>query len=157
MAPSTTKSPKSKKARKPAPKAGASPTTPSTASGGADRPDAAPATASAPAPAVAPARGKGGKGAKPPAGKGKKWSAAPGQRRSGLDAAARVLVEAKRPMSAKEIVEAAAAKGYWSSGAKTPDATVYAAIIREIAAKKKDARFVKTDRGMFAAASKRGG
>ena len=156
MAPSATKSPKAKKSKPRATKAPASPTTPPVASGAAERPDAAPSGGSAPAPAVAPARGKGGKGSKPSAGKAKKWSAAPGQRRSGLDAAARVLVEAKRPMSAKEIVESAAARGYWSSGAKTPDATVYAAIIREIAAKKKDARFVKTDRGMFAAASRRG-
>ena len=170
MAPSSTKSPKSKKSRKPATKAGASPTTPPVASASDGRSEVAPsvgatlAATAAAAPAKARKGGPGGSGgrspkpgAKAPAGpKGKKWAAAPGQRRSGLDAAARVLVEAKRPMSAKEIVEAAAAKGYWSSGAKTPDATVYAAIIREIAKKKRDARFVKTDRGMFAAAGRRG-
>jgi len=74
------------------------------------------------------------------------------KRPSGLDAAARVLAEAGGPMSAKEIVEAAAAKGYWSSPAgKTPHATIYAAMIREIAAKGKAARFKKVDRGRFAA------
>jgi len=157
MAPSTTKSPKSKKSKARATKAGASPTTSPVASAGDGRPEVAPAVGAALAATAAGERRKGAKGPKPPVGKGKKWAAAPGQRRSGLDAAARVLVEAKRPMSATEIIEAAAAKGYWSSGAKTPHATIYAAIIREIAKKKKDARFVKTDRGMFAAAGKRGG
>lgn len=70
-------------------------------------------------------------------------------RMSGLDAAAKVLADAGKPMRCKEIVETAIAKGLWRSGGKTPHATVYAAIIREIAAKKKDARFTKTDRGLF--------
>lgn len=71
-------------------------------------------------------------------------------RMSGLDAAAKVLKDAGKPMRCKEIVDAAIAKGYWRSGGKTPHATVYAAIIREIAAKKKEARFKKVERGMFA-------
>ena len=55
---------------------------------------------------------------------------------SGLDAAAKVLEESGQPMTAKEMVEAAEAKGYWKSpGGKTPHATVYSAIIREIATK----------------------
>ena len=37
----------------------------------------------------------------------------------------------------------------WSTGGKTPHATLYAAIIREIAKKGKDARFRKVDRGRF--------
>ena len=54
-------------------------------------------------------------------------------------------------MTAKEMVAAAEAKGYWKSpGGKTPHATVYSAIIREIAAKGSEARFVKTERGKFA-------
>ena len=74
------------------------------------------------------------------------------KRVSGLDAAARVLEESGQPMTAKEMVEAAEAKGYWKSpGGKTPHATVYAAIIREIAAKGAAARFRKTERGKFAA------
>jgi hypothetical protein len=57
------------------------------------------------------------------------------KRASGLDAAARVLEEARQPMTAKEIVEAAESKGYWRSpGGKTPDRTLYAAIAREITA-----------------------
>lgn len=69
---------------------------------------------------------------------------------SALDAAAKVLGESKEPMAAKEMIEAMAAKGYWKSpGGKTPQATLYAAIIREISTKGKEARFKKTDRGQF--------
>ena len=73
------------------------------------------------------------------------------KRVSGLDAAAKVLQESGKPMTAKEMVEAAEAKGYWKSpGGKTPHATVYSAIIREIATKGTEARFRKTERGKFA-------
>ena len=75
------------------------------------------------------------------------------KRMSGLDAAAKVLEESGQPMTAKEMVEAAEAKGYWKSpGGKTPHATVYSAIIREIKAKGAEARFSKADRGKFARA-----
>jgi formylglycine-generating enzyme required for sulfatase activity len=51
-------------------------------------------------------------------------------------------------MNAKEMIEAMAAKGLWTSpGGKTPHATLYSAILREIGAKGKEARFKKTDRG----------
>ena len=44
-----------------------------------------------------------------------------------------------------------AEKGLWSSPkGKTPHATLYAAILREINAKGKAARFKKVDRGQFA-------
>ena len=57
-------------------------------------------------------------------------------------------------MNAKQLIEAMAEKGYWTSPAgKTPHATLYAAILREINAKGKDARFTKTDRGRFALAT----
>jgi len=70
-----------------------------------------------------------------------------------LDAAARVLVEAGEPLNAKQMIEAMATKGYWTSpGGKTPHATLYSAIIREISVKGNDARFRKTERGKFAAA-----
>jgi len=75
------------------------------------------------------------------------------KRTSGLEAAARVLEEAGQPMRAKEIVAAAEAKGYWKSpGGKTPARTLYAAIIREIAAKGAQSRFRKVERGKFAGA-----
>ena len=73
------------------------------------------------------------------------------KRPSGLDAAAKVLAEAGEPMNCKEMVERMLAKGLWSSGGKTPEATIYAAIIREIAAKGSKARFKKVARGQFEA------
>jgi len=73
------------------------------------------------------------------------------KRVSGLDLAAKVLAEAGEPLNAKTIAERAIAAG-WKTSGKTPEATLYAAIIREIAKKGKDARFVKHDRGLFAAA-----
>jgi hypothetical protein len=69
---------------------------------------------------------------------------------SALDAAARVLEEAGKPMNCKEMIEAMASKGYWTSpGGKTPHATLYSAILRELDTKKADSRFRKTDKGTF--------
>jgi len=54
------------------------------------------------------------------------------------------------PMRANEMIAAMEAKGMWTSpGGKTPEATLYAAIIREIAAKGAAARFKKHERGVF--------
>lgn len=68
---------------------------------------------------------------------------------SGLDAAAQILAKAKEPMGCKDLVEQAIEAKLWSPGGKTPHATLYAAIIREIANKGKDARFQKVARGRF--------
>ena len=69
---------------------------------------------------------------------------------SALDAAAKVLGESKEPLTTKEMIDAMQAKGYWKSpGGKTPDRTLYSAILREIATKGKEARFKKTERGKF--------
>ena len=74
------------------------------------------------------------------------------QKMSALDAAAKVLSELKQPLRCREMIEQMAAKGYWKSpGGKTPAATLYAAITREINTKGQDARFKKTDHGLFAA------
>ncbi len=74
------------------------------------------------------------------------------QKMSALDAAAKVLCESKQPLRSGELIEQMAAQGYWKSpGGKTPAATLYAAIMREINMKGQDARFKKTDRGLFAA------
>jgi hypothetical protein len=55
-------------------------------------------------------------------------------------------------MNAKELIEAMASQGLWSSpGGKTPHATLFSALIREINVKGKESRFVKTERGKFAA------
>ena len=71
---------------------------------------------------------------------------------SAIDAAAQVLSASKEPLNAKELIEAMGAKSLWTSpGGKTPHATLYSAIIREIALKGKEARFEKTERGKFAA------
>ena len=74
-----------------------------------------------------------------------------GERKGGvLDAAVQVLKTASGgPLGCKEMVERMLAKGLWKTSGKTPAATLYAAIIREIAAKGKDARFHKTGRGQF--------
>ena len=72
------------------------------------------------------------------------------KRVSALDAAAQVLAKAGKPMRAQELIAAMAEQGLWSSPAgKTPHATLYAAMLREITAKGKEARFTKVDRGLF--------
>jgi hypothetical protein len=68
-----------------------------------------------------------------------------------LDLAAEVLAKAGKPMGCKEIVEQVLKGGQWQTKGKTPAATLYSAIIREIATKGKASRFRKTDRGQFAA------
>lgn len=74
------------------------------------------------------------------------------KRVSALDAAAQVLAASEVPMRAKEMIAAMEAKKLWTSpGGKTPEATLYAAIIREIAAKGEKARFKKHERGVFVA------
>jgi hypothetical protein len=87
--------------------------------------------------------------AKPKAARSAKPKAA--KKTSAVDAAAKLLADAKAPMTTKEMVDAMAAKGLWKSpGGKTPDRTLYSAILREIATKGKEARFKKTERGKFA-------
>ena len=71
---------------------------------------------------------------------------------SAIDAAAQVLADSKEPMNCKELIDAMATKGLWTSpGGKTPHATLYSAILREMATKAKESRFTKTERGKFAA------
>ncbi len=85
----------------------------------------------------------------PPA---KETTPAPTKRLSALDAAAQVLAASDVPMRAKEMITAMEAKKLWTSpGGKTPEATLYAAMIREIAAKGTAARFKKHERGVFVA------
>jgi len=116
---------------------------------GAANPKAA-AKDAAPAADVGPTAKPGAKVA--PEAKGKKPRAAKpkGERKPGiLMLAADVLKDAKAPMDCKTVVEKVLAKGLWHTKGKTPAATLYAAIIREIATKGKEARFHKTDRGLF--------
>lgn len=109
------------------------------------------ATKKAPAKKAAP---KEASTAKPAAKKTKAAaSSADGKKLSAIDAAAKVLATAKKPMNSKELIEAMAAKKLWTSpGGKTPHATLYSAILREITTKGKDARFKKAERGKFARA-----
>ena len=75
---------------------------------------------------------------------------------SQMAAAVAVLAKAGEPMNCKAMVEAMSQQGLWTSpGGKTPEATLYASILREINAKGKDARFVKVERGQFALAARK--
>jgi hypothetical protein len=86
--------------------------------------------------------------------KAKTATAKKSKRTSALDAAAKVLAEASEPLNTKQMVEAMAEKGYWTSpGGKTPHATLYSAILREINAKGSESRFIKSERGKFVRAS----
>jgi hypothetical protein len=78
----------------------------------------------------------------------------PGPKRlSALDAAAKVLAESNAPMRATDLIAEMAKQGLWTSpGGKTPEATLYAAIAREIATKGDTSRFRKAERGLFTAA-----
>ena len=77
------------------------------------------------------------------------------KRASGLDAAAQVLAEAGEPLNTKTMVERMLAQGLWQTNGKTPAATIYAAILREINTKGDDSRFQKVERGKFALRPKR--
>jgi hypothetical protein len=67
----------------------------------------------------------------------------------GLSAAVKVLQEAGQPLNCQEMIKRILEKGYWKTDGKTPAATIYSAIIREIKEKGADARFRKTERGKF--------
>ena len=69
---------------------------------------------------------------------------------SGLDAAAAVLKDAGEPMQAKTIVATMLERKLWTTEGKTPAATIYAAMLREISVKKDASRFRKTGKGLFA-------
>jgi hypothetical protein len=73
---------------------------------------------------------------------------------SALEAAARVLAEGGTALNCQELIQVMADKGLWvSPGGKTPSATLYSAILRELQTKGEQARFRKTERGRFAAAN----
>ena len=88
--------------------------------------------------------------AKAPAKKQAEKDAKP-KRISALDAAAQVLQKSGKSMTSKALIAAMAEQNLWKSAAgKTPHATLYAAMLREISAKGEKARFKKVDRGLFA-------
>ncbi len=73
------------------------------------------------------------------------------KRLSLLDAAAKVLAEAKEPLNCKMMIQAMTEKGYWnpSQGGRTPMNTLHAAIGAEIKKKGDTSRFEKVARGQF--------
>ncbi|MEM7577504.1 MAG: winged helix-turn-helix domain-containing protein [Planctomycetota bacterium] len=77
------------------------------------------------------------------------------KRLSLIDAAVRVLGDAKEPLGCKQMVERIVERDLWSprSGGKTPHATLYSAILRDIQKHGDDARFTKVDRGQFTLAT----
>ncbi len=97
---------------------------------------------------------KGPKDATPPKSRG---DAKPKKRLGILDVAVQILANATDPMGCKDIVEKAIAEGLWSTKGKTPHATLYAAITREIQAKGDDTRFEKVERGRFRARLRKAG
>ena len=78
--------------------------------------------------------------------------AVPTKKMSLMDAAVAVLKESGEPMNTREMVKAAAEKGYWTPTAcKTPEQTPYGSIFREIKTKAQP-RIVKSEvKGKFIA------
>ena len=75
----------------------------------------------------------------------------PVKKMSLMDAAVAVLKESGKPMNTREMVKAAAEKGYWSPTAcRTPEQPLYGSIFREIKTKEQP-RFRKsaTQKGSF--------
>ena len=99
---------------------------------------------------------KPAKAAKPAAPKDKPAAAekdAPRKGLSLLSAAAAVLEQSDEPLSVKAIIAKAKESGLWTPGSgKTPEQTLYSAIIREMRDKGETARFRKEGRGLFASA-----
>ena len=96
-------------------------------------------------------RARGAKAPKAPAKKQDAQKTATAKRLSALDAAAQVLRKAEKPLTSKALIAAMAQQSLWKSPAgKTPHATLYAAMLREIGSKGDKARFKKVERGLFA-------
>jgi hypothetical protein len=83
---------------------------------------------------------------------GRAKKAAGEKKLSAIDAAAKVLADAGTAMNCQELITVMAEKNLWTSpGGKTPAATLYSAILREVQTKGNEARFRKTERGKFSA------
>ena len=68
-----------------------------------------------------------------------------------LNAAAAVLEQSDEPLAVRAMIEKAKESGLWTpKGGKTPEQTLYSAIIREIKDKGDASRFRKAGRGLFA-------
>lgn len=75
----------------------------------------------------------------------------PAKKMSLVSAAIKVMGKAKEPMNVKQIMAEVEKQKLWSprNGGKTPGATLYSAMLREINHKGDESRFVKVDRGQF--------
>ena len=98
-----------------------------------------------------PAAATAPKAAKPKA--AKPAAAAPEKGLSLLNAAAAVLEQSDEPLAVRAMIVQAKESGLWTpKGGKTPEQTLYSAIIREIKDKGDASRFRKEGRGLFASA-----
>ena len=73
-----------------------------------------------------------------------------GKRLGLVDAAIQVMKAAGKPMNCQEVVKAILEKNLWQTSGKTPAATLYSSILRDIQKKGAEARFKKVERGQFA-------
>ena len=81
----------------------------------------------------------------------KPTATAPEKGLSLLNAAAAVLEQSDEPLAVRAMIEKAKESGLWTpKGGKTPEQTLYSAIIREIKDKGDASRFRKAGRGLFA-------
>lgn len=110
--------------------------------------DAPPAQPATPSPAKGGKKAAAAKKATKPAKAAKPAKEAKPKKLSCLDAAAQII--GKDPVGCADLIAEMAQRKLWTSpNGKTPEASLYAAIIREISAKKSEARFRKVDRGLF--------
>jgi len=113
-------------------------------------PGAAAGIASAATPKAAAKAAKTAAKATPKAAPKSEAAAVPKKGLSLLNAAATVLERSGEAMSVRAMIEEAKASGLWTpTGGKTPEQTLYSAIIREIKDKGESSRFRKDGRGRF--------
>lgn len=113
-------------------------------------PGAAAGIASAATPKVAAKAAKAAAKATPKAAPKTEAAAVPKKGLSLLNAAATVLERSGEAMPVRAMIEEAKASGLWTpTGGKTPEQTLYSAIIREIKDKGGTSRFRKDGRGRF--------
>ncbi len=109
------------------------------------------ADASAPSAKAATAAAPAKRAATPKAAAAPSPKAVPQKGLGLLSAAAAVLERTGDAMSVKAMIEEAKSSGLWTpKGGKTPEQTLYSAIIREIKDKGEASRFRKDGRGRFA-------
>jgi hypothetical protein len=76
------------------------------------------------------------------------------ERHSLLSLAAKVLAESAEPLNCQQMVEKVLATGLWQTKGRTPAATLYSAILRQIQTKGEQAQFRKVERGKFEVVTK---